>query len=207
MSENPYKAPVSGLEAAATNTAGTLVDARTVDAGRGWEWIVEGFALFKKQPGMWILVLVVLLVCSIVISLVPVVGTLINMVIVQIFMGGLMLGCRALDGDGTLELSHLFAGFNQKTSDLVVLGVLALIGWIIAFIPALLIVGGCPDDNDAWRPACCSWRAQHDVRARLAACARARRPCLHGDLVCAGADHVPRYEAARCDEVELFCMS
>jgi len=142
MSENPYKAPVSGLEAAATNTAGTLVDARTVDAGRGWEWIVEGFALFKKQPGTWILVLVVLLVCSIVISLVPVVGTLINMVIVQIFMGGLMLGCRALDGDGTLELSHLFAGFNQKTSDLVVLGVLALIGWIIAFIPALLIVGG-----------------------------------------------------------------
>jgi hypothetical protein len=123
MSENPYKAPVSGLEAAATNTAGTLVDARTVDAGRGWEWIVEGFALFKKQPGMWILVLVVLLVCSIVISLVPVVGTLINMVIVQIFMGGLMLGCRALDGDGTLEISHLFAGFNQKTSDLVVLGV------------------------------------------------------------------------------------
>ena len=33
---------------------------RMVAGGRGWDWIVEAFALFRKQPGLWILATVVL---------------------------------------------------------------------------------------------------------------------------------------------------
>jgi hypothetical protein len=60
----------------------------------------------------------------------------------QVFMGGLMLGCRALDSDDSLEVGHVFAGFKQNTGDLIVLGVLAVVGWVIAFIPAIIIAGG-----------------------------------------------------------------
>lgn len=136
---NPYQPPVApaSAEAGAFSAAG-----RAVDAGRGWEWIAEGFALFKKQPGTWILILIVLIVCSVVISLVPIIGTLANLLLMQVFMGGVMLGCRALDNGESFEVGHVFAGFKQNTSDLVVLGVLALVGWIIAFIPAILIMGG-----------------------------------------------------------------
>lgn len=142
---NPYQPPSSSASPGATTPVyapAATSEARTVDGGRGWEWIAEGFALFKKQPGTWILILIVFVVCAAVIHLVPLIGSLAGMLLTQVFMGGLMLGCRALDHDGTLELGHLFAGFKQNTGDLVVLGVLTLVGWIIALIPALLIAGG-----------------------------------------------------------------
>jgi hypothetical protein len=142
---NPYQPPNSSASPGATSPvpmAAVPAAARSVDGGRGWEWIAEGFALFKKQPGTWILILIVFIVCAALIHLVPVIGSLAGMLLTQVFMGGLMLGCRALDRDGTLELGHLFAGFKQNTGDLVVLGVLTLVGWIIALIPALLIAGG-----------------------------------------------------------------
>ena len=140
MSEsNPYQPPAApaSARAGAFSAAG-----RAVDAGRGWEWIAEGFALFKKQPGMWILVLIVLVACSILISLVPIVGSLANLLLMQVFMGGVMLGCRALDNGESFDVGYVFAGFRQNTGDLVVLGLLALVGWIIAFMPAILIMGG-----------------------------------------------------------------
>ena len=115
---------------------------RAVDAGRGWEWIAEGFALFKKQPGTWILILLIVVGCSILISIVPVIGSLAAMLLMQVFMGGIMLGCRALDNGENFEVGCVFAGFKQNTGDLVVLGVLALVGWIVACIPSVLIMGG-----------------------------------------------------------------
>lgn len=139
MSEsNPYQPPAPPAAQAGAFSAG----GRAVDAGRGWEWIAEGFALFKKQPGIWILILIVWLACTLLISLVPIIGGLANLLLMQVFMGGVMLGCRALDNGESFEVGCVFAGFQRNTSDLVVLGLLALVGWTIAFIPALLIMGG-----------------------------------------------------------------
>ena len=144
MSEShPYQPPEPPGKAVAAADAGNFVAAgRAVEAGRGWEWIASGFALFKKQPGIWILILIVLLVCWTLITLVPLIGGLANLLLLQVFMGGIMLGCRALDRDGNLEVGHAFAGFRQNTSNLVVLGLLSLIAWVIILIPALLIMGG-----------------------------------------------------------------
>jgi uncharacterized membrane protein len=52
-----------------------------------------------------------------------------------------MIGCRALDHGEELEIGHLFAGFKQNTSNLMVVGVLALVAWMIILIPALVILG------------------------------------------------------------------
>ncbi len=115
---------------------------RMVAAGRGWDWIVEGFALFRKQPGMWILTVVLLGVISIVIGTVPLLGSLANALLFPVFGGGLMLGCEALNRNGTLELSHLFAGFKQKTGDLVLVGAFNLVGWVLITIAVFAVVGG-----------------------------------------------------------------
>jgi uncharacterized membrane protein len=58
-----------------------------------------------------------------------------------VFGGGLMLGCRSLQRDGTLEMGHLFAGFKEHTAPLLTLGALALVGWIIVLLPVIAIVG------------------------------------------------------------------
>src|SRR3954462_11236012 len=113
MSEqNPYQFPSSPSAPVAAVPAALSAPPRSVGAGRGWDWIAEAFALFKKQPGTWILILIVSVVCAVVIVMVPVLGALVNFLLMQVFMGGLMLGCRALEHDEPLELAHLFAGFK-----------------------------------------------------------------------------------------------
>lgn len=117
-------------------------DGRTVATGRGWDWIVEGYTLFRKQPGLWILTAVVLGVVFIVISMIPVLGSLANALLFPIFGGGLMLACKDLDQSGKFELADLLAGFKQKTGDLVMVGAFNLFGWIVIFFAVFTVVGG-----------------------------------------------------------------
>jgi hypothetical protein len=68
-------------------------------------------------------------------------GAVATFLLMPLFVGGLMLGCQALQGGGELELNHLFAGFKTHTANLVVLGALAIGGWIIVILPVIAIVG------------------------------------------------------------------
>ncbi len=147
MSESS-QAPGTGAGAVTTvhpqdRNDGFLATGRAVDAGRGWEWIVSGWALFKKQPGNWILLLLVYFACYFVIALVPLfIGGLANLVLTPVFAAGIMLGCKALDEGTTLEIRYLFAGFKQNTSNLVVLGVIMLVAWVGILLVVSLIIGG-----------------------------------------------------------------
>ena len=134
---NPFLSPGSGDPAGGSPLEG----GRTVDAGRGWAWITEGFALFKKQPGMWIGIVLVLFVIMVVLSIIPVLGAIATFLLMPVFGGGMMLGCQSVERDGTLEMGHLFAGFKMQTGNLVALGVLAVVGWIIVVLPVIAIVG------------------------------------------------------------------
>jgi uncharacterized membrane protein len=115
---------------------------RVVGGGRGWDWIVEGFSLFRKQPGIWMLATVLLGVLFIAISMIPLLGSLANALLFPIFGAGLMLGCRTLEGGGTLEFAHLFAGFKQRTGDLVMIGAFNLLGWVIIAFVVFMVIGG-----------------------------------------------------------------
>ena len=118
------------------------VEGRVVAAGRGWDWIVEAYALFRKRPGIWILTTVVLGALFVVISMIPMLGSFATALLFPIFAGGLMLGCRDLDRDGPFEIEHLFAGFRQKTGDLVMVGALNLVGSVVAFLVFDAVIGG-----------------------------------------------------------------
>jgi len=119
----------------------SMMGGRAVGAGQGWTWIADGFGLFKKAPGMWIALVIVLLVILIVLAFIPVLGAVATFLLMPLFLGGLMLGCRALQGGGGLEVGHLFAGFKEHTGNLIVLGALAIGGWIIVMLPVIAIVG------------------------------------------------------------------
>lgn len=134
---NPFLSSGSG----SASGSGPVEGGRSVDAGRGWAWIAEGFELFKKQAGLWIGIVLVLFVIMIVLALIPVLGAIATALLMPVFGGGLMLGCQSLQRDGTLEMGHLFAGFKTHTASLVTLGALAIVGWIIVVLPVLAIVG------------------------------------------------------------------
>src|SRR5258707_12232733 len=90
MSEmNPYQPPKSEAVSVAPAAAGNFIaGGRAVEAGQGWEWIASGFALFKKQPGTWILMLLAMFVCLILIAIVPIIGGFPNVLLWQGFVGG-----------------------------------------------------------------------------------------------------------------------
>jgi len=107
-----------------TARAIAMAEPRTVGAGRGASWWSEGWRLFTPAVGVWLLILLILIVLNVGGSVVPVVGTLAMQVLYPVFLGGLMLGCRALDRGNPLTLGHLFAGFSQRTGPLVVVGLI-----------------------------------------------------------------------------------
>jgi hypothetical protein len=91
---------------------GTMVEPQVVDAGRGAAWWGEGFRLFTSSFWTWIGIMIIYIVISTVINLVPYVGSLGHWLLTPVFMGGLMMGCAALDRGEPLRVAHLFEGFQ-----------------------------------------------------------------------------------------------
>lgn len=136
MSEpNPFLS--SGSSSAGSSSTG---ESHTVAAGQGWAWIASGFELFKKQPGMWIVIVIVLFVILMVLAFIPFLGTIATFLLMPVFTGGLMLGCQSLERDGTLEINHLFAGFKAQTGNLVLLGAISIGAWIVVMLPVMAIM-------------------------------------------------------------------
>ena len=118
---------------------------RATETGRGAGWLADGFGYFKRSAGHWILATILLFVISIVVSLIPLLGSLLIYILMTVLMGGLMLGCHAQEQGGEFTVNHLFAGFSQSTGQLVLLGVLYLVGNIIIvilIIAFLFLAGG-----------------------------------------------------------------
>ena len=131
--------------AAGTGTpsaGGPELQPRAVAAGRGASWWTEGWRLFTPGVGVWILAVVILACLNIAINFVPVVGPLAAQILFPVFMGGLMLGCRAIDRGNPLTLGHVFAGFSQCTGHLVLVGVIytVLVIAVVIVVAVLLIL-------------------------------------------------------------------
>jgi hypothetical protein len=111
---------------------------RSVDAGRGTAWWGESWAMFMKNPGMWLVYGVIFFVGCGILGVIPVIGGVIAAVLTQVLLGGWMLSARKLDGGGTLEVSDLFAGFKDKLNPLLALGAVAVIATLVIFFVMMI---------------------------------------------------------------------
>lgn len=116
---------------------------RTVDAGNGMKWITDGFSLFAKNPGMWVVLAVVLLIGTLILAFIPFLGGLVITLMAPVLVAGLLLGCRALDSGQPLELPHLWAGFQSgnKLSQLIIVGVTYLVASIVVMGIVIAAIG------------------------------------------------------------------
>ena len=105
-----------------------------LNALNGWTWIQGGLEIFKKNPKVWAAIFFAYLLISISLYFfLPLIGLILFYLVDPLFVGGFMLGCKALESGNKLEISHLFAAFKHNASRLVTLGGINLVGRIIIF--------------------------------------------------------------------------
>ena len=123
--------------------------ARKVESSRGLAWWSEAWALFLKNPGLWIVFALIMLVIFIVLSLIPIVGGLAASLFVPVFGGAWLLAVRKAESGARPEVADLFACFQdkEKLTPLLILGAVMLvaslvIGLVVAALGMGAVVGG-----------------------------------------------------------------
>ena len=153
MSEtNPYQAPAANLAREPDIGSFQFAGPRAVPIGHGWGWIAGGFNLFTKNPGIWILTVIVGLIIYIALYVTPFIGKFAIMGTSQVWIAGIILGCRSQDRGGEFKLEHLFDGFSSKPGQLILLSIfmsiIAVSFWFVMVGPVYLDVlttGPIPD--------------------------------------------------------------
>ncbi|MDD5033783.1 MAG: BPSS1780 family membrane protein [Methylococcaceae bacterium] len=118
------------------------MDIRTVPIGRGVDWISGGFGIFKRNPLIWIVILVIFLAIFVILSVIPFLGGIAAMLLQPVLIGGMLWGCHVLERDEELRIEHLFEGFRQNTNQLVMVGLISGLAYLLVFIVIGAVVGG-----------------------------------------------------------------
>ncbi len=144
---NPYQAPsVENVSAAPEGDAQFIPGGRAVEAGRGWTWITEGWAIFVQAPLIWVVNVVILVIISLVLGFIPFIGSLINYILFPVFNGGMMMGMQAQRAGRQIDVGDLFSGFKDKTGGLMTVGALYAVAWIavvlVAAVLFIAVIGG-----------------------------------------------------------------
>lgn len=111
---------------------------RSVAADRGLGWWADAWALFMRNPLMWVALSLVLLVGMMVVGMVPMLGGVAISLLMPALIGGWLLAARKMEQQGgTPELADLFSGFQgERLAPLLVLGALLLAAMVVAGLVA-----------------------------------------------------------------------
>lgn len=123
---------------------------RSVAAIQGWRWITAGFHLYGKNPLIWIVFFLIYMAIELLLAFsVPMVGAIASALLDPILIAGFMAGCRALELDEELEISHLMAGFRANVRQLAAVGGYYLAGKVLLIVVAMglasIVNGPLPD--------------------------------------------------------------
>lgn len=109
----------------------------------GWHWVKEGFGLFRKQPGGLSMLFLGYMFCMLVVSIIPLLGQLLPVILVPVFSVAFVQGCLNIDLGKRVVPSLLLAGFRKPAFPvLFTLGLLYIGAAIFAIGASSLIDGG-----------------------------------------------------------------
>jgi uncharacterized membrane protein len=120
-----------------------MIQVKQADVGQGVAWIGSGFRNFMKNPGMWIVLGLVLLICYIGISLIPFLGSLLVSLVSPVLTAGMLYAAKQAEDGQPVEFSHLFRGFQESRAlnGLLALGAVMVAGTIASMIVMFMLVG------------------------------------------------------------------
>ena len=114
----------------------------TVPAGYGWNWVLTGFALFRKNPAMWALLVFSYVMLMQLLGMVPVLGWFAATVLIPAFSASFMIVSREIDQGKRLGFALLFSGFRSNLPALLTQGGLYLASALAILGLSALVDGG-----------------------------------------------------------------
>jgi len=111
---------------------------------RGWIWVKQGYQLIMCNPLLAISLALTGTLMIFIALKTPLIGPLLTLLLMPLVLAGYMRVCRALEENETVELVHLFAGFQkQYAARLTALGGFLILGLLISSI-LIISIGGEP---------------------------------------------------------------
>ncbi len=104
---------------------------RKVAAGEGWQWVLSGFMLYRKNPLLLSAAFAMLFGAVMALGLVPQVGGALSEFASPLMVAGFMAAFRALDEGRDLELTHFLAGVRGPAIPLMTIGAVQLLGALL----------------------------------------------------------------------------
>ncbi|OGA27561.1 MAG: hypothetical protein A3F77_10210 [Betaproteobacteria bacterium RIFCSPLOWO2_12_FULL_67_28] len=101
--------------------------ARVVPLGRGARWLAEGWRLFRVAPSNWLALVFVYWMVMTAVSLVPLLGVPVAMVLIPGFSVGFMAASRRSAQGRAPEMRSLFDGFRDRATVQLGLGAVYLL--------------------------------------------------------------------------------
>lgn len=117
---------------------------KSVNAGQGANWFKCGWDLFKQDYGTWFIIFLVFIALSIVLSLIPMVGSLILAVISPALIAGYMYAASELEKGNDINVGYLFQGIKdtERRNKLLMLGGLYVLAQFLMMAVMVSLVGG-----------------------------------------------------------------
>ena len=104
---------------------------RVVPAKNGWSWLVRGFALFRKNPPMWLFLVFTYWIASALLGQIRYVGAAASAVLLPTFFVSFMVMSAVLERGDLLRPALLFAGFRNGLRTLITLGAVSLVSIVV----------------------------------------------------------------------------
>ena len=121
-----------------------------VPAIKGWHWVRDGFALFRKNPALWFAMVfaywLMMAVANLIVSVVPVVGPWLGLMVtsalIPAFSVSFMVFSRELAASRPVGMPLLSSGFRQNLRALLMLGALSLVATLLVLGSSALADNG-----------------------------------------------------------------
>jgi len=139
------------------------MEIKKVPASHGLLWIKHGYRLIMRSPLQALSLVMVFILGLMLAMLIPVGGVMLAMLLMPVLMAGYMRVCRALEYSEKVVPRYIFAGFENRTAQLVSVGGMLLLGMIVVSMITVMMGG------DALSTLLNSFKEEHDSNAMLEA--------------------------------------
>jgi hypothetical protein len=112
-------------------------------ASRGWQWYKQGWSIFSKEKGNWILMTLLASVGFILLNVIPLLGSLAALLIFPGLIGGMLYSAQEVSSGKSIKLEYLWIVFKdpKKRNEFLKLGLVLIVGIFLAGILVGIFMG------------------------------------------------------------------